>query len=140
MSNKISVFAVILSIASIIISIGVMFKCSMGNKYIDRQYVMYIGTNDKDTYKPEISTDEAKNIVDEICLKYFDGYTIQDAVGSWKDETGTSTHENTIVCYFDNADKQTVYAVANEVIKKLNQNTVLIEADNIKMEYYSGKR
>lgn len=138
MSNKISVFAVILSIVSIVISTGVMFKCCVDNEYIDQQYVMYVGTNDKDTYKSEISVDEAKNIVDEICLKHFDGYTIQDAVGSWKDETGTSTHENTIVCYFDNADKQTVYAVANEVIKKLNQNTVLIETDNVKTEYYSG--
>lgn len=33
------------------------------------QFVMYIGTNDKDTYKSEHTNEEAKNIVDEICLK-----------------------------------------------------------------------
>ena len=103
------------------------------------QYVMYVGTNDKDTYKQEIPTEEAKKIVDEICLKYFDGYTIQDAVGAWKDETGTITHENSIVCYFDYADEETVKKAADEVIKALNQNTVLIESDRRTMEYYSGK-
>lgn len=102
------------------------------------QYVMYIGTNDKDTYKPEHTKEEALQIVDEICLKYFDGYTLQDATGSWKDEKDVITHEYTIVCYFDGADKETVYKAADDVIAALNQNTVLIESDDIQMEYYSS--
>ena len=40
-----------------------------------------------------------------------------------------STHENTIVCYLDDTDKVTVYKVADEIIKKLNQNTVLINLE-----------
>jgi hypothetical protein len=104
------------------------------------QYVMYVGTNDKDTYKPEHTNEEAMNIVDQICLKYFDGYTLQDATGSWTDETGTPTHEYTLVCYFDAADEATVYAAADEIIKELNQNTVLIEKTEIEMEYYSGAK
>ena len=98
------------------------------------------GTNDKDTYKPEHTNEEAMNIVDQICLKYFDGYTLQDATGSWTDETGTPTHEYTLVCYFDAADEATVYAAADEIIKELNQNTVLIEKTEIEMEYYSGAK
>lgn len=103
------------------------------------QYVMYVGTNDKDTYKPEHTDEEAKKIVDEICLKYFEGYTLQDATGSWTDEKNNITHEYTLVCYFDGADDETVHKAADEVIKALNQNTVLIEQDEIKTEYYSGK-
>ena len=103
------------------------------------QFVMYVGTNDKDTYKQEIPTDKAKQIIDDICLKYFEGYTIQDAVGAWKDETGTTTHENSIVCYFDYADEVTVKKAADEIIKALNQNTVLIERDTVNMEYYGGE-
>ena len=57
------------------------------------QYVMYVGTNDKDTYKMEMSREEARNIVDTVCLKYFEGYTLQDATGAWTDETGAITHE-----------------------------------------------
>lgn len=103
------------------------------------QYVMYVGTNDKDTYKPEHTNEEAKKIVDEICLKYFEGYTLQDAIGSWTDEKKNITHEYTLVCYFDGADAETVHKAADEVIKALNQNTVLIEQDKINLEYYSGK-
>ena len=90
------------------------------------QYVMYIGTNDKDTYQPEHSQEEAREIVDQVCLKYFEGYT-------------QITHEYTLVCYFDDADKATVYRAADEVIEALNQNTVLIEEDEISIEFYGGE-
>ena len=103
------------------------------------QYVMYVGTNDKDTYKMEMSQEEARKNVDQVCLKYFEGYTLQDATGVWTDETGTITHEYTLVCYFDDADKATVYKAADDVIKALNQNTVLIEENEITMDYYGGK-
>ena len=103
------------------------------------QYVMYVGTNDKDTYQPEHSQEEAREIVDQVCLKYFDGYTLQEATGAWTDETGEITHEYTLVCYFDDADKATVYRAADEVIEALNQNTVLIEEDEIFIDFYGGK-
>ena len=103
------------------------------------QYVMYVGTNDKDTYQPEHSQEEARDIVDQVCLKYFEGYTLQDATGAWTDETGRITHEYTLVCYFDGVDKAKVYQAADEVIKALNQNTVLIEEKEISLDYYGGK-
>ncbi len=104
----------------------------------DVQYVMYVGTNDKDTYAPKYTEEEALEIVDNICLKYFEGYTIQEATGSWTDETETKTHEYTIVCIFDGADEATVHAAADEIITALNQNTILIESSLLKTEYYSG--
>ena len=106
----------------------------------DVQYVMYVGTNDKDTYEPKYPNETAKNMVDAICLKYFDGYTLQEATGSWIDETDQITHEYTIVCYFDAPDVATLYKAADEIIEVLNQNTVLIESSEISMEYYDGKK
>lgn len=44
-----------------------------------------------------------------------------------------------LVCYFDDSDSETVHKAADEVIKALNQNSVLIEQDEIKIEFYSGK-
>lgn len=102
------------------------------------QYVMYVGTNDKDTYMPVYTNEEAKDIVDKVCLKYFEGYTLQEAIGSWTDEKNNVTHEYTLVCYFDDTDEETVYKAADEVIKELNQNTVLIEKDEIVIDFYSG--
>ena len=101
---------------------------------------MYVGTNDKDTYKLEHTKDEALKIVDDICLKYFDGYTLQEATGSWLDENNHTTHEYTIVCYFDGVDREDVYHAADDIIVALNQNTILIEESNVKIEYYSSSR
>ena len=50
-----------------------------------KKYVLYIGTNDKDTYEQVISTEEAREIVNEICIKYVDGYTASEAKGGWVD-------------------------------------------------------
>ena len=102
------------------------------------QYVMYVGTNDKDTNQHKYTEEEARKIVDEMCLKYFELYTLQEATGSWKDEKDNTTHEYTLVCYFDDADEATVYKVADELIEALNQNTILIEKAPVVLDYYSG--
>ena len=102
------------------------------------QYKMYVGTNDKDTFEQIISTDNAKIIIEDICFKYLEGYTIQDARGAWVDENGNVSRENTIVCYFDDIDNDTVYKIADEILKSLNQNTVLIEKDLKQIEFYGG--
>lgn len=143
MKDKISIIAIVLSVISIIISIVAMtnggtIAASDAEVQQSPQYVMYIGTNDKDTYAPKYSEDEARDIVDKVCLKYFEGYTLQEAIGSWTDEKSNITHEYTLVCYFDDTDKETVHKAADELLEKLNQNTILIEKDEIQMEYYSG--
>ena len=102
------------------------------------RFVMYIGTNDKDTYAQIIPTEQAEEIIDDICFQYVEGYTIQDATGSWVDEKGIATHENTIVCYFYGTDEETVHRIGDDIIKALNQNSVLIEKDHIEIEYYGG--
>lgn len=148
MSNKISITAVIISLVSLCCSaVCLVFALNAGNTGAAaagtdgkcKQYVMYVGTNDKDTYKPEYTQEEARDIVDRVCLRYFGGYTLQEAGGVWTDEKQNITHEYTLVCYFDDADKETVYKAADELIKKLNQNTILIEEGEITIDYYSGK-
>ena len=142
MSKKICIASIVISVISIALAAFCLCRVMSCGKDASSggtaQYVMYVGTNDKDTYQPEHTKDEAFDIVDRICLKYFEGYTIQEATGSWTDEKGEPTHEYTIVCYFDDTDKETVYKAADEIIKELNQNTVLIESDTISIEYYSG--
>ena len=147
MSKKSGVITTVIAIVSLIcslISLGAMIRMYVKTAQdakegieLTSQYVMYIGTNDKDTYKMEMTQQQARDTVDEICLKYFDGYTLQEAIGSWTDEKNNITHEYTIVCYFDGADKETVYTAADEIIEALNQNTILIEENEIRMEYYS---
>lgn len=153
MADKTSFAAIIISLVSLCtagVSVGFALHASEQSKPAEippqttaeaqsdtLQYVMYVGTNDKDTYQPEHTKEDAMQIVDKICLKYFDGYTLQEATGSWMDETNTVTHEYTIVCYFDGVTKEKVHLAADEIIAALNQNTVLIEENRINMEYYS---
>ena len=147
MSNKMGITAIAISAVSLSCSAVCLFFTlnktpESSNKADDliTQYVMYVGTNDKDTYQPEHTHEEAHAIVDAVCLKYFpDGYTLQEATGAWTDDKNNITHEYTLVCYFDGAERENVYKAADEVIVALNQSSVLIEQDNISIDYYSGK-
>lgn len=143
MKKSVGIIAVIIAAVSLCCSAVCLFLTLNQNKSADTgdsvQYVMYVGTNDKDTYEPKYTEKEARDIVDGVCLKYFDGYTLQEATGAWTDEKDNITHEYTLVCYFDGADRDTVYKAADDVIDALNQNSVLIEENSIKMDYYSKK-
>jgi hypothetical protein len=104
------------------------------------RYVLYIGTNDKDTYKMEMTQEEAKKRVDDILLSHFGGYTMHEASGYWVDEDGASTSEYTLVCTIDDPESaDEVYAACDEIKEALNQNTILVEHATIKMQYYAGK-
>lgn len=100
-------------------------------------YTLYIGTNDKDTYTQEISLEEARDMVNEICVKYVDGYTMQEANGGWVDETGTLTQEDTLVYRLMDVDEDQVISIMNEVLVALNQNSILVEKNEVSYCYYS---
>ena len=104
------------------------------------KYTLYIGTNDKDTYTQLIPTEEARKIVDQICAKHTDGYTAMDAQGSWVDETGTATKENSLVYSFYNISEEQITAIMDEVLTALNQNSILVERETVLSAYYSKGR
>lgn len=102
------------------------------------KYTLYIGTNDKDTYSQIIPTEEAQDIVDDICSKYTDGYTRLDAVGGWEDESGSITHENTFIYEFYDVSEEQLEHIMDDVLVSLNQNSILVEKAHSVYTYYSG--
>ena len=106
---------------------------------IGKKYVLYNGTNDKDSYKQVISTEEAREIVNEICIKYVDGYTASEAKGGWVDETDTLTQENTLVYAFYEVTEEQLVNIMEEILEALNQNAILVEKQEAIYTYYSGK-
>lgn len=102
------------------------------------KYILYIGTNDKETYTQLIPTEEAREMVDEICAKYTGGYTESDARGGWTDETGTLTRENTLVYEFYQIEEETLVQIMDEILAALNQNSILVEKRAVSYTYYSG--
>ena len=104
------------------------------------KYILYIGTNDKDTYQQEIPTEEARDMVNAICAKYVGGYTASDAKGGWVDETDTLTQENTLVYSFYEITEEQLVQVMDDILKQLNQNSILVERQEAVYTYYYGNK
>ncbi|WP_026508240.1 DUF3574 domain-containing protein [Butyrivibrio sp. MC2013] len=142
MSKKTGTIAIVISVLAICISIFSLYRSTSerqtgaGDK--DIQYVMYLGTNDKDTYEPFGTAEEAKAKVDELLTKHFEGFTIQEANGGWTNEDGTVSHEYTIVILLSDTSSEEVHKAADDLIQEFNQSSVLIQANETKTEFYSG--
>lgn len=105
--------------------------------YTDVQYVLYLGTNDKDTNLPVYSQEECLEKAKDILIRNFGGYTIQEANGGWIDGE-TEYQEYTLVIYLSDTTLDKVYAAVDEMIQVFNQSSVLIQQNPTRTEYYSA--
>ena len=104
----------------------------------DVQYVMYLGTNDKDSNKPVFTQMEALEQAKEILVRHFGGYTLQEAQGGWLD--GDKLYqEYTLVIYLSDTTLDAVHAAADELVETFHQSSVLIQENPTHTEFYSGK-
>ena len=103
----------------------------------DVQYIMYLGTNDKDTNKPVFTQHEAMDKAKEILMKHFGGYTIQEAEGGWIDGD-IEYQEYTLVIYLSDTTEDAVHAAADEMIETFRQSSVLIQRTPTSTEFYSA--
>ena len=101
------------------------------------QYVMYLGTNDKDTNQPVFTPEEAMVKAQEILIRHFGGYTIQEARGGWLD-SGILYQEYTLVIYLSDTTPEAIHAAADELVEVFRQSSVLIQANPTTTEFYSG--
>lgn len=101
------------------------------------KYTLYIGLNDKDTYEQIIPTEEALDKANHICAKYAGGYTQFSAAGGWTNDDGTLGHENTIVYILFDISDENLTAMLDEMLVEFNQNSILVEQEDISHIYYS---
>lgn len=87
----------------------------------------YIGMNDKNSLRQELSRADFVTLFDEV----FKDYTLIDAQGRFTNENNEITHENTlIVTTFNNVigfDLDIIENNCNILKKELNQESILIE-------------
>ena len=140
MEKKISIIAVILAVIALGLAVFALVSPAKteAREDVDTQYVMYLGTNDKDTYEPFGTPEEAKAKVDEVLTKHFEGFTIQDAMGGWTNENGTVDHEYTVVIFLSDTTLEKVHAAADDLIRVFNQSSILIQTNQTRTEFYSG--
>lgn len=104
----------------------------------DVQYVLYLGTNDKDTNEPVFEPEEARRVLEGILIAHMGGYTIQEARGGWIDDSGQEYQEYTLVIYLSDTDIDSVHALCDELIATYNQSSVLIQMNKTVTEFYSS--
>ncbi len=139
MSKKLGVIAAILAAIALCLSIVTLTLTLQPaqTQTPDIQYVMYLGTNDKDSNEPVYPPEEAKEKAEDILVRHFGGYTIQEAFGGWEDE-GTRYQEYTLVIYLSDTTLDQVHAAAKDMIQEFNQSSVLIQANETRTEFYAG--
>lgn len=104
----------------------------------DVQYVLYLGTNDKDTNEPVFSREECKEKARQILISKLGGYTIQEAEGGWVGDNGNVYQEYTLVLYLSDTTEDKVHEVSDELVKTFRQSSVLIQKNVTQTEFYSG--
>jgi hypothetical protein len=87
--------------------------------------------NDRDTYEQIIPSDKARSMINAICVKYVNAYTVHEAQGAWVDDNGILTQENTLVYTFIGVDETAIMSIVKEVLTALNQNSILVEKRSV---------
>lgn len=98
------------------------------------KFTLYVGLNDKDSKKQEISTLEAYKIINKLLLNYTDGATIFEATGIYKHEDGTFTTEKTLRIELLFIDRAVVLEIVEQLKKILNQESIAMSTENIESE------
>jgi hypothetical protein len=146
MNKKTGMIALVLSALALVLACAALFVASGSRAAApaapapaegDIQYVLYLGTNDKDSNEPVFTPEEAKEQAKKILVDHFGGYTIQEASGGWLDGE-TMYQEYTLVIYLSDTDLEQVHAAADEMIRVFRQSSVLIQANRTVTEFYSG--
>lgn len=147
MNDKRSKIALVLATFALVLALGCTYFIILGlvkkqpappaEEEGDIQYVLYLGTNDKDTNKPVFEPEEAKTKLKGILIDFMGGYTIQDANGGWIGDDGTEYQEYTLVVYLSDTTEDQVHALCDTLIDTYNQSSVLIQMNKTKTEFYS---
>ena len=141
MTAKKNNIPVLLSAAALAVALAALIlalsPAKQPEESADIQYVLYLGTNDKDTNQPVFTPEEAKAQAEKILLDHFGGYTIQNANGGWI-EGDTVYREYTLVIYLSDTTAEQVHAAADELIREFNQSSILIQAYRTATEFYAG--
>lgn len=95
----------------------------------------YIGLNDKDSKKQEITTIDAYKIAVNIVLKYCGGATISEADGIYTHDDGTIVIEKTLKIELIDIDDVSINGIVSELKTVFNQESILKQREIITSEF-----
>ena len=96
-----------------------------------KKFTLYLGLNDKDTKRQEISTLEAYKVVSNILAKDFGGGTIFEAQGIYKHDDGTIVIEKTLRIEILFTELPQIKILVELLKKMFNQESIAVQEENI---------
>ena len=100
------------------------------------KYNIYIGLNDKDSKKQEVSTRRAREEVIKILnANNIIGLTMYEVTGVFKHDTGEVVFEKSLKVELLEVKKEDVLKSIQELKKALNQESILIEEKEKKISF-----
>lgn len=100
------------------------------------KYNLYIGLNDKDSKKQEISTRRAKEEVIKILNNNnINGLTMYVVDGVFKHETGEIVFEKSLKVELIEVEEKDILKSIQELKKALNQESVLLEKEKKEINF-----
>lgn len=100
------------------------------------KYNIYIGLNDKDSKKQEVSTRRAREEVIKILnANNITGLTMYEVMGVFKHENGFITYEKSLKVELLEVKKEDVLKSIEELKKALNQESILFEEEEKKVSF-----
>ena len=100
------------------------------------KYNVYIGLNDRDSKKQEISTRKAKQEAIKILNNNnITGLTMYEVTGVFKHEDGTMTFEKSLKVELLEVEEEDVLKSIEELKKALNQESILLEKEEKEVNF-----
>lgn len=91
-----------------------------------KSYNLFLGLNDKDSKKQEITTIDAFKIVSNLATNYFDGCTITQSQGYYKDSNNNLILENTLQIQIATNEQKQIFNFCKQLKTIFNQESILI--------------
>lgn len=104
-----------------------------------KKYIITVGLNDKDTKKQKHFTRYYyKNIYKMLDYLAIEGATLTESKGYYRHEDGSTVKEKSINIELLFIEKVTVKHLAKLLLKKFNQESVVIAEQEINSDLYKG--
>lgn len=100
------------------------------------KFTLYMGLNDKDSKRQEVSTLEAYKIAMNIIKKHCDGGTIFEADGFYTHDDGSIVIEKTLRIELMFIDKATAKKVVEELKTTFNQESIAVQQETINSDLW----
>lgn len=93
-------------------------------------YNVFIGFNDKDTYKQVISTENIIEMINKVCFQRNVGFSMTTSKGGYIHDNGTYVFEESIQLSLIGITKEMALEIAKTLKKMLNQECVFVNVYN----------